>query len=87
MIMFSKQEFSPNIDMFLAFICFWNSTISAFEFPFGIISPFLVDVATMLSLPIIGEKVATLYNEAFVDIGCIVYKEIAGYGNFMNEYR
>ena len=73
--------------MFLAFICFWNSTISAFVFPFGIISPFLFNVAIMLSLPIIGEKVATLYNEAFMDIGWIVSKEIAGYGNFMNEYR
>ena len=87
MIMLSKLNFSPNIDMFLTFLGFWNSTIKAFIFPFGIMSPSLFDVATMLGLPIIGEDIPTLYDDAFDNFSYPLYKEISSYGNYMNEYR
>ena len=56
-IMLSKMSFSLNIEMFLTFLGFWNSAINAFVFPFGMMSPTLFDVATMLGLPIIGKDI------------------------------
>ena len=87
MIMLSKLSFSPNIDMFLSFLSFWNSSINAFIFSLGIMSPLLFDVATMLGLLIIGNHIPTLYDEEFEDLNCPIYKEIAGYGKYMKEYK
>ena len=75
--------FSPSNEMFLFFLSFWNSTINAFIFPFGIMSSTLFDVATMLGLLIIGEDIPTLYDEGFEELGCPVYKEIARYGKYI----
>ena len=58
--MLSKLSFSPNIDMFLTLIGFWNFTIDTFVFQFRIMSPSLFDVAMMLGLPIVGEDTPTL---------------------------
>ena len=87
MIMFSKLNFSPNIDMFMALIGFWNTAINAFIFPFGIMSPSLFDVAVMLRLLIIGEDILSLYEERFEDLGCPISKENASYSKFMEEHR
>ena len=73
--------------MFLTFLNFWNSIINAFVFSFGIMSPTLFDVATMLCLPIIGEDIPTHHDEDFEDLGCPVYKEIASYSKYMEEHR
>ena len=81
MIMLSNLSFSPNNEMFLAFLSFWNFTINTFVFPFGIMSPTLFDVATMLGLPIMGENIPAFYDEAFEDLGYPVYKEIVGMAN------
>ena len=85
--MLSKLSFSPNNDMFLTFLGFWNSTISTFVFLCGIMSPTLFDVATMLGLPIIGEDIPTLHYEDFEDLGCLVYKEITSYSKYMEKHR
>ena len=58
--MLSKLSFSTNIDMFLTLIGFWNFTIHAFVFQFGIMYLSLFDVAMMLGLPIIREDTLTL---------------------------
>ena len=59
MIMLSKLSFSPNIDMFLTLLSFWNTSINAFIFPFGIMSPSLFDVAVMLGLLIIRKDISS----------------------------
>ena len=87
MIIFSKLNFSPNINMFVALISFWNTAINACVLPFGIMSPSLFDVAVMLGLPIIGEDIPSLYEERFEDLGCPVSKENSSYGKFMEEHR
>ena len=79
MIMLSKQDFSPSIDMILTFIDFWNSAINAFVFPFGIMSPSLFNAVAILGLLIISEEVPTLYSEPFEDLDCIVTKDISSY--------
>ena len=85
--MLSKMSFSPNIEMFLTFLGFWNLAINAFVFPFGIISPTLFDVPTMLGLPIIGEDILPLCDDDFEELGCPVSKENAAYGKYMKEHK
>ena len=87
MIMLSKLSFSPNIDMFLTFLGFWNTSINAFVFPFGIMSPSLLDIAIMLGLPITGEDLSSLYDEAFEELGCSVSKENSAYSRYMEIHR
>ena len=41
MVMLSKLSFSPNINMFLTLLDFWNISINTFVFPFGIMSPLI----------------------------------------------
>ena len=79
--MLSKKNFSPNIDMFLSFLDFWNMVINVFVFPFGIMSP--TDVAAILGLPIVGEDIPPLYDENFEDLSCPVSKENAAYGKYL----
>ena len=73
--------------MFLAFLVFWNSTINAFVFPFGMMTPTLFDIATMLGLPIIGENIPLLYDEDFEDLSCPISKENAAYDKYIKEHR
>ena len=87
MIMFSKQEFSPNIDMLFSFLGFQNLAINAFVFPFGIMSPSLFDVPAILGLPIMGNEIPLLYSEPFEDLNYIVSKEISSYGTFIIKYN
>ena len=86
-IMLSKMSFSSNIEMFLTFLVFWKSAINTFVFPFGIMSPTLFDVATMLGLPIIGEDIPPFYDKDFEDLGCLISKENATYGKYMKEHK
>ena len=87
MIMLSKLSFSPNIEMFLSFISFWNTAINAFVIPFRIMLPSLFDVAVMLSLPIVGEGIPTLYNEDFEELSYPVSKENSSYGKYMEIHQ
>ena len=87
MILFSNLNFSPNIDMFLTFLSFWNSAINAFIFPFGMMSPTLFDIATMLGVLIIVKGIPTLYDDAANDLGSPIYNEIASFGKYMTEYK
>ena len=84
--MLSKMSFFPNIDMFLAFLGFWNSAINAFLLPFGMMSPTLFNIATILGLPIIGEDIRPLCNEDFEDLGYPVSKENTAYGKYIKEH-
>ena len=86
-IMLSKKNFSPNIDMFFSFLGFWNTAINAFVFLFRIMSPSLFDVAARLGLPIVGEDIPTLYDEDFEDLDCLVSKENAAYGKYLKEHK
>ena len=86
-IMLSRISFSPNNEMVLAFLDFWNSAINAFVFPFGIMSPTLFDVAIMLRLPITGEDIPPLYDEDFKDLGCPISKENATYSKCLKEHK
>ena len=87
MIMLLKMNFSHNNGMFLTFLNFRNSTINAFVFPFKIMSPTLFDIATMLSLPIMGKDISLAYDEVFEDLGCPISKENAAYGKYINEHK
>ena len=85
--MLSKISFSPNIEMFLTFLSFWNLAINAFMFSFRIMSPTSFDVATMLRLQIVGEDIPPLYDEDFEDLSCLVSKENAAYGKYIKKHR
>ena len=76
MIMLSKMSFSPNNEMLLTFLGFWNSTINGFVFPFEIMSPTLFDIVTMLGLLIVGEDIPSLYDEGFEDLSCLSPRSI-----------
>ena len=41
----------------------------------------------MLGLPTISEDIPTLYDDDFQHLGYPMYREISGYGKYMNEYR
>ena len=47
----------------------------------------LFNVVTMLGLPIIGKDILTLYDEGFKDLSSPMCKEIASYGNYIEEHR
>ena len=50
----SKTPIKPNMHLIVALISFWSSTSNTFVFSEGFLSPTLMDVSAMLSLPIEG---------------------------------
>ena len=53
-ILTSKTPIKPDMDLIAALISFWSPTSNTFVFSVGFLSPTLMDVSAMLSLPIKG---------------------------------
>jgi hypothetical protein len=53
-ILASKAPIKPNIHLIAALISFWSTTLNTFVFNEGFLSPTLMDIFAMLSLPIKG---------------------------------
>lgn len=55
MIALSIINIPANFDMFLPLLGFWSAEFNAFIMPWGMPSPTLLDVVTILVLPIYGK--------------------------------
>ena len=87
-IITSKTPIKPNTHLITALISFWSTTSNTFMFNEGFLSPTLMDVSTMLSLPIEGVPIHHEMNctqSSTIDID--TNGSALGYTRFMQKYK
>lgn len=57
MIILSTIEISLNLNILFPLIGFWSTSLNTFVFPWGMLTPTLLDVAAILGLPAGGKEV------------------------------
>ncbi|KAJ8534946.1 hypothetical protein K7X08_016674 [Anisodus acutangulus] len=82
-IALSGFDLPCNIGLVYAFLGYWSTTANTFVFPWGMMTPTLLDVTAILGLPILGAEAPVLGDIDVADLGIKVSKTSFGYGQFM----
>ena len=61
-IMLLKKDITLNPELHFSFFALWNTLINDSIFLFGMISSTLLDISTILGLPVDGDEVSTLFG-------------------------
>jgi hypothetical protein len=87
-ILASKTPIKPDMHLITALISFWSTTLNTFVFSEGVLSPTLMDVFAMLSLPIEGIPIhhgMKCKQHSTIDID--TKGNALGYTRFMQTYK
>ena len=87
-ILASKAPIKPDMHLITALISFWSTTSNTFVFSEGFLSPTLMDVSAMLSLPIEGIPIhhgMKCKQHSTIDID--TKGTALGYTRFMQTYK
>lgn len=71
------------LDLLFVFAGFWSTPLNGFLFPFRMINPTLLDVATITGLPIIGEEPSSLHTTLVEDLKIMFSKSASSYASFL----
>ena len=87
MILLSKKDIPPNFGLLYDFLRFWSTVVNAFILPFGMMSPTLHDVATIVGLLVDRDEVLFFHNILDNDLGFQVNKKSNAYSTFFNTFN
>ena len=87
MILLSKKEIPPNFELLYSFLSFWSVSANTFYLLFGIISPMLLNVVTIVGLPVDGGEVPYLHDVLGTDLGFKVNNKNNVYSTFINTFN
>lgn len=82
MITLSTVKITPNFNiLFPPYGIFWSTSLNTFIFPWGMMTPIFLNVATIIGLPSGGKDVHSHLNYLVADHGYMFY---GAYSTFLN---